>query len=83
MITAIILVTSTKARRNSYSFVGGAVLATAIATSVFYYVAKVLKLKASNHGSSSMTVDWVLVVVLVLVAIGLSGAERSRSRPNG
>jgi threonine/homoserine/homoserine lactone efflux protein len=70
MITAIMLTTSTKPRENSYAFVGGAVLATAAATTIFYYVAKVLKLKISSHGSSSsLTVDWVLVVVLVLAAL--------------
>jgi hypothetical protein len=56
IITAIMLTTSTKPRQNSYAFVGGAALATAVATSVFYYVAKALKLKVSSHGSSSSAV---------------------------
>ncbi|HZX98170.1 MAG TPA: GAP family protein [Dermatophilaceae bacterium] len=78
MITAIMLVTSTKPRQNSYAFVGGAVLATAAATSIFYYVAKVLKLKGSSQSSNSATVDWVLVVVLVLAAIWtFRGREKS------
>ena len=76
MITAIMLVTSTRARQNSYAFVGGAVLATAVATSLFYVVAKVLKLKSSaSHGSSSVTVDWVIVAVLLL-----AGAWAFRNR---
>ena len=76
MITAIMLVTSTRPRQNSYAFVGGAVLASAVATSLFYVVAKVLKLKSSaSHGSSSVTADWVIVAVLLLAA---AWAFRSR-----
>ena len=78
MITAIMLVTSTKPRQNSYSFVGGAVLASALGTSFFYIVARVLKLRVSSHGSSSVTVDWVLVAVLALAAIWtFRGREKS------
>jgi small neutral amino acid transporter SnatA (MarC family) len=66
MITAIMLTTSTRPRQNSSVFVGGAVLATAVATSIFYFVANVLKLKSSSHSSSSVTVDWVIVAVLAL-----------------
>ena len=78
MITAIMLTTSTKPRRNSYAFIGGAVLATAVATSVFYVVAKLLKLRISaNHGSSSHVVDWVIVAVLLLAA---AWAFRSRKK---
>jgi threonine/homoserine/homoserine lactone efflux protein len=63
------------------AFVAGAVLATAAATVVFYYVAKALKLKISTHGSSSsVTVAWVLVAVLVLAAIW-AFVGRKKSEP--
>ena len=80
MITAILLTTSTKPRQNSFAFVAGAVLATLVATSIFYYVAKALKLKASTKGSHSVTADWVLVAILVIAAIWVF-AGREKSEP--
>lgn len=78
MITAIMLTTSTKPRQNSNAFVCGAVLATAVATSIFYLVAKALKLKAkTSHGSSSATMDWIIVAVLLLAA---AWAFRNRAK---
>jgi hypothetical protein len=81
MVTAIMLVTSTRPRRNSYAFVGGAVLATILGTSVFYVVARVLKLKASTKGSGSATVAWVLVAVLVLAAIWVFRGRKKSEPP--
>jgi FtsH-binding integral membrane protein len=81
IITAIMLTTSTKPRQNSYAFVGGAALATAVATSVFYYVAKALKLKVSSHGSSSSAVNWVLVVVRILAAIWAFRGRKNSEPP--
>lgn len=69
IISAIMLATSEKARKNSFAYVGGAVLATVLATSIFYFVAKALQLKAKSGDSGSVVVDWVFVVVLVIVAV--------------
>lgn len=69
IITAIMLATSEKARRNSYAYVGGAILASTVSTAVFYYVAKALKLEPSSGESGSITVDWILVGVLLLAAL--------------
>jgi high-affinity Fe2+/Pb2+ permease len=69
IITAIMLATSEKARRNSYAYVGGAVLASIITTILFYYLAEALGLKGSRGGSGSTTADWILLVVLLLAAL--------------
>lgn len=80
IITAIMLATSEKARRNSYAYVGGAVLASIIATTVFYYLAKALDLKGSRDGGGSVWVDWLLVVVLLLAALRVF-QKRNESDP--
>ena len=81
MVTAIMLVTSQRPRQNSFAFVGGAVLATILATSVFYVVARLLKLKASTKGSGSVTIDWVLVAVLLLAAIWVFRGRKKSEPP--
>ena len=81
MVTAIMLVTSHRPRQNSFAFVGGAVLATILATSVFYVVARLLKLKASTKGSGSVTIDWVLVAVLLLAAIWVFRGRKKSEPP--
>jgi hypothetical protein len=80
MVTAIMLVTSTKPRKNSFAFVGGAVLATIIGTTVFYLIGKALKLKGAGKGSGSMTLDWVIIAVLVLSAFWVFRG-RKKSKP--
>jgi threonine/homoserine/homoserine lactone efflux protein len=69
IITDIMLATSEKARRNSYAYVGGAILASTVSTAVFYYLAKALDLEPSSGESGSVTVDWILVGVLLLATL--------------
>lgn len=69
IISAVMLATSEKARQNSLGYVAGASLATLTATSVFYFVATALHLKARSADSASVAVEWVFVVVLVAAAI--------------
>jgi len=80
IISAIMLATSEQARKNSFGYVCGAVLATVVATSTFDLVAQALQLKARSAGSGSVTVDWVLVVVLAAAAIRVY-LERSTTEP--
>ena len=69
IITAIMLATSEKARRNSYAYVGGAILASTVATTVFYYLARALNLQGSDGESGSVAVDWFLVALLLVAAV--------------
>lgn len=69
IITAIMLATSEKARRNSYAYVGGAILASTVATAVFYYAARALNLEGSDGGSGSVVFDWFLVALLLVAAV--------------
>jgi threonine/homoserine/homoserine lactone efflux protein len=81
MVTSIMLVTSRKPRKNSFSFVAGAALATLLGTSIFYVVARLLKLKSKTKGSGSVTLDWVLVAVLVLAAIWVFRGRKKSEPP--
>lgn len=69
IITAIMLATSERARRNSYAYVGGAILASTAATAVFYYAARALNLEESDGGSGSVVFDWFLVALLLVAAV--------------
>jgi hypothetical protein len=80
IITAIMLATSEKALRNSYAYVGGAILASTAATAVFYYTADALGLEGSDRESGSVVLDWVLVVLL-LVAAGRVFLKRHDTEP--
>lgn len=68
IITAIMLATSEKARRNSYAYVGGAMVASVAATSLFYYAARALNLEGSDGESGSVAFDWFLVALLLVAA---------------
>ena len=83
IISAIMLATSEKARSNSLGYVGGAILATLVATSLFYYAARVLHVKASTGGSDtgSVGLTWVFVVVLVAAAIHVYLKRKNSKTP--
>lgn len=80
IITAILLATSVRAKKNSFAYVGGAVLASAISTTIFYFLAQALDLKGAGEKSGSTTVDWILVIVLVLAAVHVF-LQRKKSDP--
>jgi hypothetical protein len=80
IITAIMLATSEKALRNSYAYVGGAILASTTATSVFYYAGRALDLEGSDGDSGSIVFDWFLVALL-LVAAGRVYLKRHNTEP--
>ncbi|MDQ4109521.1 MAG: GAP family protein [Actinomycetota bacterium] len=80
IITATMLATSEKALRNSYAYVGGAILASTAATAAFYYTADALGLEGSDRESGSVVLDWVLVVLL-LVAAGRVFLKRHDAEP--
>lgn len=80
IITAIMLATSEKALRNSYAYVGGAILASTAATTVFYYAGRALDLEGSGGESGSIVFDWFLVALL-LVAAGRVYLKRHDTEP--
>lgn len=69
IISAFILATGMGARRNSVGYITGVVLATVLATSIFYLLADAFGASDSPRGGGSNALDYIILGLLVILGI--------------
>lgn len=69
IISAILLATSERAKKDSLAFVAGAILAAAVGTSVAFAIFSTIGSSASIGGGGNTVMDWIFAVLLALVAV--------------
>lgn len=69
MISAILLATSERAKRDSTAFVLGAVLAATAGTSIAFLFFSTVGSSSSIGGGGNVTMDWILAALLAAVAV--------------
>jgi hypothetical protein len=69
IISAFILATGIGARRNSVGYIAGVVLATSLATTIFYVLADAFNASDSPRGGGSNALDYIILSLLVILGV--------------
>ncbi|HJV05197.1 MAG TPA: GAP family protein [Actinomycetota bacterium] len=70
IISAFLLATSERARRNSVAYVAGAALASAVSVTLFFLVADIFNLsRGDQKDSGAGVVDYLLIALLLILMV--------------
>jgi threonine/homoserine/homoserine lactone efflux protein len=69
IISAFILATGMGARRNSVGYIAGVVLATSLATTIFFVLADALNASNQPRGGGSNALDYIILALLVILGV--------------